>query len=140
MNGFKLDEFLGKDAHLLLKNISNVINELTPPPVINHILSDILETEELYIIIADMPGCQKQDISAEIEDEYRLVIRASYIDYITGFTIISKERRTQPIKREYELPEYVDTKSIEAKYEHGILYIKFNKIVYTKNSKSVQIL
>ena len=70
---------------------------------------EISETEETLTISIIAPGNKKEDISVELVDN-KLKVRAP-------------EQR----EKSFELPNNVDSSSISAKYETGILKITLNK-------------
>ncbi|MDD8017465.1 MAG: Hsp20/alpha crystallin family protein [Bacteroidota bacterium] len=94
------------------KNFQTII-----PPV------DIIETKNSYIVKLDIPGAGKEHIKAKIEDNI-LVVSASIVDQIgTG-----KESETmKEYQREFSLANDIDTSTVDAKYELGVLTVTLNK-------------
>jgi len=82
---------------------------------------DILEDEEKYIIVLDLPGCKREDIEITA-DENSLKIRAIKNLNFTGKYILM-ERFTGVVRRNIKFPEYIDISKSRAFYENGCLVI-----------------
>jgi HSP20 family protein len=104
---------------------------------------DIVENEDHYLISAEVPGVDKKDISITVVDEV-LTIKGEkkeekkekkeskedkYFYY---------ERCFGSFERSFILPENIDGKNIEAKYNNGILELTLKK-VEVKKPESVEI-
>lgn len=83
---------------------------------------NILETPEAYIVTLDIPGAQKEKISAAVENDL-LIVTADVAEY-------SSAERTETAKqyrREFTLAGDIDAQSIDAQYALGVLTITLNK-------------
>ena len=89
--------------------------------------TDIKETDDNFIIEAELPGLTKDDITLEIE-ENRLTISVQEEDEIEQETedYIRKERRTGSYQRSFRINN-VQEDAIEAEYNNGILEIMLPK-------------
>jgi len=84
---------------------------------------DIREKKSSYIVTLDIPGADKEQIKAQIENN-TLIVTAS-IETVAGnegSAGIIKEYR-----REFSLANDVDMHTVEAKYDLGVLSITLNK-------------
>ena len=90
---------------------------------------DIVEEKDNYKITADMPGLDKRDISVEIKNG---------VLSISGEKKEEKserdknnycyfERRFGSFRREFALPDHVDSEHVDAKYSNGVLELSLKK-------------
>lgn len=89
---------------------------------------DISETEDQFLISAELPGMNKEDININLENN-----RLS----ISGERTIEKEEQGKKFhrvetnygsfERSFQLPDNVDEESISASYENGLLNISIKK-------------
>ena len=89
--------------------------------------TDIKENEDSFIIEAELPGLQKEDINVEI-DENNLIISATNesVEEEKEENFIRRERRTGTYQRVFSLDNVKDDE-IEAEYEDGILKLTLPK-------------
>lgn len=95
---------------------------------------DIHEDEKSLYLYAEMPGLKKQDIKVTVNDENVLIIKGKkdQPEYHTEKegeekVLIRAERRFGEFTRSFMLPDNIDTESIEAKFEDGVLNVQFAK-------------
>jgi HSP20 family protein len=94
---------------------------------VNTIKADIKETDKEFIIDAEIPGANKEDIKLELKDD-RLTIAVEK-------SVEKKEERDNYIRRERRCGSYsrsfyvenVKNEDVTAKYENGILSIVLPK-------------
>ena len=89
--------------------------------------TDIKENDENFIIEAELPGLEKDDITLEIEDD-RMTISVQEENEIEEETedYIRKERRTGNYQRSFRINN-VNEDAIEAEYNNGILKVTLPK-------------
>lgn len=85
--------------------------------------ADIKETDKEYIIEAELPGFNKDDIEIELYDN-QLVISAKQNEIIEEEkeNYICRERRSGSFKRSFFV-DNIKQDQVDAKYENGILKI-----------------
>ncbi len=101
-------------------------------PDYNFIRADIRETEDSYIIDAELPGVKKEEIKIELKDDI-LTISAERKEHI-------KEERDNYIRQErhygsYSRSFYVENvrhEDVKARYDNGVLTITLPKNVKGK--------
>ena len=110
------DNFLNSDLRLS-DDISTV------HPVVN-----VEETENEYLISAELPGMEKKDINISIEDnvlsisgEKKSEIKSEDKNYHRF------ERSYGKFYRSFELPHSVDRENIDASYINGVLNVSLPK-------------
>jgi len=89
---------------------------------------DIHETEDSFIVKADVPGVSKDDIQIDLKDgtltlrgEKKLENKVSKDNYVRV------ERSYGTFVRSFTLPKNVDSEKIQAKYKDGVLELKLPK-------------
>lgn len=104
----------------LMSSDGSIMGELSIP-------ADVYETREHFVIELELPGAIKSDVSVQIVDE-ELVIkglkRRRELDVIETYR---SQRRYGEFLHHFPLPDYIDMANIKAKYEHGVLRVKFPK-------------
>lgn len=90
---------------------------------------DIKETPDSFIVEAEMPGYESDEINVETRGD-RLVISAERRNEINeereGY--VRRERRFGSLSRQFYLGNNVDTNNIKAQYRNGVLRITMPKI------------
>jgi len=102
----------------------------------NILKADVIQNSDLYVILMDIPGVDKNDIICDIETiNYQniLQVKASRYTYIPDYEVVAQERYSGEMHKEIELPNIVDKNTINAKYDNGVLKITFSKL-HTKKS------
>lgn len=89
---------------------------------------DVSETEDKFLIAAELPGMKKDDINISLENG-RLSINGErqFEKEDEGKTYHRVETRYGSFSRSFQLPDNVDEESINATYEDGLLNITINK-------------
>jgi HSP20 family protein len=89
---------------------------------------DLYETEDAFILEADLPGVKQEDVKIEIENNH-LVLRGSRCvesGLLTGrFHLM--ERSSGYFVRRIKLPQSVDNKMVSSEYHDGVLRAKLPK-------------
>ncbi|SCG83939.1 18 kDa heat shock protein HSP 18 [Proteiniborus sp. DW1] len=101
---------------------------------------DIKEQDNKYVLEAELPGVNKDEITVELRDDM-LTISVQRDERIeeTKENYIRKERRYGSQSRSFYL-ENVKAEDIKAKFENGILSISLpKKEVKAKNSRKIDI-
>jgi HSP20 family protein len=89
--------------------------------------ADIKETEKEYIVEAELPGVDKENIAITFEDNtLNISVKRDEVIDETREDFIRKERRTGSIERRFYL-EGVDEEKITARYENGLLTVVLPK-------------
>ena len=89
------------------------------PPV------DIYENEEKLLLIADVPGVSKEDLSIHFE-KGQLTVRGKRSDGLAG-NLLAAEYRTHDYRRAFALPQGIDAEKISAELTAGVLRIHLPK-------------
>jgi HSP20 family protein len=95
---------------------------------------DLYETEDAFILEADLPGVKQEDVTIQIENNQLLLRGSRSVEsgLLTGrFHVM--ERSSGYFIRRISLPEPVDNATITGKYHDGVLRARFPK---TKRSQT----
>ncbi|MEM0325446.1 MAG: archaeal heat shock protein Hsp20 [Desulfurococcaceae archaeon] len=108
---------IGPDGKPVIREFGNVRRVRGRPEIIEERepLVDVFEKDDEVIVVAEIPGVDKDKIDLKItEDGKTLIIRAS-----------NEERKYY---KEVELPAKVDPDTSRATYKNGVLEVKLKKI------------
>jgi HSP20 family protein len=89
---------------------------------------DLVETEEHFVLRADLPGLSQEDVAIELEDNVLTVSgerRAEHEDKKEGFYRV--ERSFGQFRRSLTLPDGVDADAITATFDKGVLEVRIPK-------------
>jgi HSP20 family protein len=89
---------------------------------------DLVETDEHFVLRADLPGLSEEDVSIELEDSVLTVAgerKAEHEDKKEGFYRL--ERSFGQFRRSLTLPDGVDADGITAKFDKGVLEVRIPK-------------
>ena len=96
-------------------------NDLRPSVEIN-------ESNDAFMISADLPGIKKSDIEVKVEENTLILIANKHIDKSdTNKKFHYNERRSGTFSRSFKLPKTVKEEKITAKLDNGVLSIVIPK-------------
>jgi HSP20 family protein len=89
---------------------------------------DLLETDEQFVLRADLPGLSEDDVSIELEDNILTVSgerKAEHEEKREGF--YRMERSYGAFSRSLTLPKGVDPEAVTAAFDRGVLEVRVPK-------------
>src|SRR3954462_4523094 len=89
---------------------------------------DLVETEDHFVLRADLPGLGEDDVKLEVEDRVLTVSgerKTEQSEKADGFYRV--ERATGAFSRSLTLPEGVDADGIAATFDKGVLEVRIPK-------------
>jgi HSP20 family protein len=89
---------------------------------------DLVETDDHFVLRADLPGMSEEDVSIEVEDNVLTLSgerKAEHEDAKEGYHRV--ERAFGGFSRTLTLPRGVDADSIEAHFDRGVLEVRIPK-------------
>ena len=91
---------------------------------------DIREDESEFRFIVEVPGIPKEEIKVLVDKENVLSIKGEKPkeETVEGANYHRVERCFGSFERSFYLPDNVNSESIEAKYEYGVLNITVKKV------------
>ena len=89
---------------------------------------DVAETDDGYVVVADLPGFDREDIDVELAGETLTVSAAADgNDEDDDRRYLRRERPRGPVSRSVRLPEAVDPEATDAAHEAGVLTVTLPK-------------
>jgi len=98
----------------VIHELGNVQTSRLRPKIREEPLMDIMEEEKDMVIIAELPGVEKDDINLSTTEEH---------------LTISVDTPQQKYRKELTLSARIDTKSSKATYKNGVLEVRLRKLV-----------
>ena len=90
---------------------------------------DIEETKNGYVIRAELPGLDKDQVKVVVEDGILTLSGERNLERtVEGKTFHRVERSHGTFSRSFTLPEAVNSESVEAKFKDGLLEIHVEKL------------
>ena len=143
-----MDDFpFGKDFEKEFeKSMFPAKNPLYGKHAKNLMKTDVRETDDAYEVDIDLPGFEKDEVTAQLNDGYITISASKGLDKDekdkkTG-KYIRKERYAGSMSRSFYVGEDVTQDEISAKFENGILQLKVpkkaNKAVEGKNYIAIE--
>jgi HSP20 family protein len=89
---------------------------------------DLVETDEHFVLRADLPGMSESDVNIELEDNVLTVSgerKAEHEEKSEGFYRV--ERSFGSFARSLTLPKGVDPEAVTAAFEKGVLEVRVPK-------------
>lgn len=90
------------------------------PPV------NLEETEEGYVLTAELPGVAPEDIDVSIEGSTVTLAGERKIEYAAGegTSVHRRERQSGNFRRAFDLPAEIDLERARAIHKHGVLRLE----------------
>jgi HSP20 family protein len=89
---------------------------------------DLVETEDSFVLTADLPGLSEADVNIEVEDNVLTVSgerKSEHEDRKGGYYRV--ERSYGSFRRSLTLPEGVDPEAVKATFDKGVLEVTVPK-------------
>jgi HSP20 family protein len=87
---------------------------------------DVLETEDSYLLFAELPGVRREDIQLQVKDR-RLELSGRRPTLGENRNFLRMECSYGPFRRTFELAVPVESESITAQFEQGVLKVHVPK-------------
>lgn len=102
--------------------------------------TDIIDQGDKYLLKADMPGFNKEDININIQGN-QLTVSAEHKEETndTNKNYIRRERKYGAFSRSFDI-EGIDAGEIHASYNNGVLELQLSKVIEVKpEAKKIKI-
>jgi HSP20 family protein len=89
---------------------------------------DVVENDADYVVRADLPGLSESDVNIEVSNDVLTISgerKSEHEERKAGYHRV--ERRSGSFRRSLALPEGVDTESIQATFDKGVLEVTVPK-------------
>ncbi len=101
---------------------------------------NIVDTDEEYVVTADLPGYETDDIELTLsEGTLRLDAEREDDHAHEGDRYLRRERTRTSVSRRIRLPEPVEEESITAGHENGVLTVRLPKVTTGETSREIDI-
>lgn len=91
-------------------------------------LVDVLETNDEFVIRADLPGMQKNDVSVTLDDGKLVITGKRLAEALPdGAEYVFNERPCGTFTRSFVMPGWADPSGINAEFKHGLLEVRVKK-------------
>jgi len=99
---------------------------------------DVLETPELYIVKADLPGVAKEQIDVKVEDRDVTISVETRDQTDDTAKPLWTERQAGKASRAIRLPEAVDATGAQARHVDGVLQLTLPKLTKSQSKITIQ--
>ncbi|NHN64605.1 Hsp20/alpha crystallin family protein [Haloarcula sp. JP-Z28] len=102
---------------------------------------DVLDEGDAFLVHADLPGYDSEDIDVQLVEDRKLTISAtsSQERESTDGQYVQRERRQQSLSRSVRLPEAVDDGETTASYDSGVLTVRLAKVRHNEDDDGTDI-
>ncbi|MFB6146415.1 MAG: Hsp20/alpha crystallin family protein [Halobacteriaceae archaeon] len=101
---------------------------------------DLRDAGEAYVLTADLPGYDTDDIAVELREETVHVEASRDVETETGDeTYLRRERRREAVTRTIDLPGPVEESAVEAGHQNGVLTVTLPKAGADEGSTEIDI-
>jgi len=90
-------------------------------------LADIIETEEKYLIVADIPGCSEKDVNITLEKNVLTIHGTNSTEFPENKTLILSEFSLGDYHRSFVISDKIDQEKIVANVKNGVLHLTLPK-------------
>lgn len=100
---------------------------------------DIVESEEEYNILLDLPGMVKKEIEISLKDSVLTIKGRREFLLAEGEEIKRRERKNGAFARSFAVPHNVNTAEVKANFKNGVLTISMPKSDALDESQSIPV-
>jgi HSP20 family protein len=97
--------------------------------------TDIFETEQEIILLADMPGVSSANLEVTLEKNVLTISGNNDLQLLQGYTLDHQEYEPGDYQRRFTLSEEIDREKIEATMKNGVLRLILPKSGPAKTKK-----
>jgi len=100
---------------------------------------DIIESDEEYKILLDLPGLTKKEINIALKDQV-LAVKGERVEELNdNESYRRQERKSGVFSRSFALPENANAAEIKAHFRSGVLTVSMPKSDILEDGKSIPI-
>lgn len=101
--------------------------------------ADIYETDDAYVVEAELPGVDKDRIDIELRDDGELVVSGDIVEREGRGLLHRRERRVGDFELRAYLPDDIDPDGVEADLSEGVLTIRVPKAQSEQRPRRIEI-
>lgn len=140
MNEFTID--IEKQLNKLGKDIQEMVGRVVPLEDKCHDFRpacDIIESEDTYKVVLDIPGLSKNEVNVSLKD-YVLTVRGERVSELEEEEVYRRqERKGGVFSRSFALPQNVVIDDVDATFRTGVLTISMPKSDSRDDSTNIPI-
>lgn len=140
MSEYTID--IEKQLNRLGKDLQNFVERIIPLEDRGHDFTpacDIIEDEENYKIVIDLPGLSKKEINIALKEAV-LTVKGERSGMLSEDEEYRRQERSSGVfSRSFALPENVNAAEIDAKFKRGVLTISMPKSDVLEDAESIPI-
>ena len=140
MSEFTID--IERQLNKLGKDIQQIVGRIVPLEDKGHDFRpdcDIVESEDTYKIILDIPGLSKNEVNVSLKD-YVLTVRGERVGELGEEEVYRRQERAAGVfSRSFALPQNVATDDVDATFRTGVLTISMPKTGEKEDSTNIPI-
>ena len=88
---------------------------------------DVRETADHFTVVADLPGADEKSVEATVQNRVLTIEGWSRPEKPQGHEELGREFGGGRYRRDFTLPDQVDTDRIQARVKHGVLTVTIPK-------------
>lgn len=101
---------------------------------------DVVSTDDQYVVTADLPGYEKDDIDVRLSGDTLTVGAERETEREEESSeYVRRERSAERVSRTVRLPEPVDEESTSAAYNNGVLTVTLQKTAPDQGGHSIEV-
>jgi len=116
-----------KEMVPIKENINNSIDELIEKQKYVSPFVNIYETDDEFVLIANMPGLLRDDLKVKVEEDSLIMFGKIDYDKQVNKSYILNELEIGNYYRRFNISDSVNRDKIEAKYDNGQLIVNLPK-------------
>jgi len=121
-----------RDENLAMSGAERTRTEPVYTPAV-----DIYETQDDLVLVADLPGVTKEDLSIKLDDEILTIEGAAHASAATGQQLLN-EYASGTFYRQFTVGEAINREKIDANLKNGVLELVLPKAEKAK-PKRIQV-
>ncbi len=121
------DQLLRTMANVNVPAVYGNTNGVQSRPAVN-----VKETGEAFVLEVAAPGLDKQDFEVKLDKNVLHIGAKKEVSMAEGETVRKREFGFSQFERRFQLPDTIDTSTIQAAYYNGILTLTLPKVETAK--------
>jgi HSP20 family protein len=94
--------------------------------------ADILETEDEFFVIADLPGVDENSVTVNLEKNILTITAHPVVEVPNGYTLTYREYIPGDYERRFVLSDAIERDKIEANVKNGVLHLHLRKVSHAQ--------
>jgi HSP20 family protein len=126
---------IGKDVQTFVERLTE---EFTAETAFSP-LADVMESENEFQLLMDVPGCEKEDLTISLKNSVLTIAGERKIATAESHEFKKRERQSGSFSRSFALPDDVSAAEIKASFKNGVLSVVLPKSSVLRNPTNIKI-